>query len=229
MKFRSEFIGAIRRGEKTQTRRPYKGHRCAFAPGHFYVIERVESVREEYEDDEGATKVRYEDKTTSLGEHIEVRAVRKEILDDISAEDAEAEGFPDPESFLDYYRAEYGNKRKGTLVWVVEFTYAQDVPEFLAVQQGLLHPPQYVGSVTRAIDEGERVDDMTLREFANDNWERYSELKPNQSADDEARRLGNKLKELRKRAQRTGVDVALEVAVITHQIQEIERKLDEAA
>lgn len=223
MRFRSEFIGQIRRGEKTQTRRPYKGTRCSYQAGHFYVIERVETVREEFKDAEGQTRIRYEDVRASLDEHIEVLAVHKQALGDLSEEDAEAEGFPDRESFLDYYEAEYGSQDPASFVWVIEFRLAGDVPMFLARQQGQADPPQYVSSPARAIDDAERVDPAYLSRWAERAHEQAEQQRELRRARDRQLEVEDRLARARARAREQGRDISKHLRVIERRLDEIER------
>lgn len=124
-----------------------------------------------------------------------------------------------------------------TAVWVIRFQV--DTRNFLAARPGLAaegtpEESPYARGYTSSPDAalrgaGQAVDDDTLHDFVRRNREKDAALRPGQSDEDEARRLERELKEVRKRAARTGIDVTLEVAVIQHQIGEIRRKVDEAA
>lgn len=149
MRFRAEFIGAIRRGEKTQARRPYTGRDPRFYAGQYRVIERTWDERVVGADD----TVSYQPQRQTLdGEYVLIEHVARQRLETLTAHDAAAEGFPTREAFFELWDALYGGELEGW-VWVLIFRYATDAPSFLARQQGLIDPPQYVQSQERAIDD----------------------------------------------------------------------------
>jgi hypothetical protein len=250
--FRAEFIGKIQRRQKTQTRRPVRrsklndGRRviraCAFREGQHYQLVSVEDRPFAWSALTDEERIRYgalgfgEDSTiyktieTALdGEFLRVlRRPHQEALIDISEDDLAVEGFDEREEFIEYMAATYSEHVE--TVWVVEFEWTIDAPNLLANQAGHMHPEQYVHTAADALPlEPEGVDAETLKHFAGKNRTRFEEQNAGRLAEDEARGLATKLKEVRKRAARTGVNVTLEIAVIKHQLDEIERKADEAA
>jgi hypothetical protein len=139
-------------------------------------------------------------------------------------------GFDDVESVVDAFCADHGGLPEQS-VWLIEFKMARDLPRLLAwPHSGKGGHDDYVHSGhDTLVAEPEGVDAVTLNHFAVKNRDRFEDLNSGRLAEAEARMLSLKLKELRKRAARTGVNVTLEVAVIRHQLDQIERKLDEAA
>lgn len=232
MRMAADRIHRVRRGEITATVRRRTRRHCTYRVGAKRAIQKVEDVRRvEYDQIHARTGepcVYYDPKVETLRERIEITAVRPSLLDELRPEEIAASGFPDPDDMLDYFRAELGCGPRA-LVWVIRFAMVSDESRFMANQQGTADPPQYVASTARAMDDAEAVDDDTLAGFIEANHARFATLKPNQTAEDEARRLERELKEVRKRAARTGVDCSLQLAAIRHQIDEIRRNIEAKA
>ena len=100
--FKDEHVVPILTGRKTQTRRL---GRKRWSPGGVHRLH---------------PRNRFQ-KSFALAEILEVR---REMLLDISPEDAIAEGYPDPESFFEAFSRIYGLEREqleGLTVWVIRF------------------------------------------------------------------------------------------------------------
>lgn len=235
MRFPAEDFGRIRRREITVTLRPQRRQRLetgAMAdvtisadPLKRVPLQRVDQIRTEFPVHEARTGERltdahghprsfilYEPKVTVTDEWVEISERSRIRLDEIDDEIAEAAGAEDATELADRFLADHGGK-PDQIVWVIWFTPTTDIPRFLNHYGDYSHAPD-------GTDPLEVNDAEVLNSFAHKAHEHRSE--------DEAVRLERKLKELRKRAARTGVNVTVEVAVIRHQLEELERKVKAA-
>lgn len=254
MRFRSHELGDLRRGELTLRFLPFERKPLHLKPAGssrtatgLYSVERVQDVpeRRTHKKCEGRGCARcdhgqitdYMVKCATLeGELVRVLSVNRLALAAVSDDDALQAGFESAEEWRDVFACDHGDWSE---VWRVEFEYVPDVPRMLQARPSSRKPdgPEhldddlgYTHSFRDALrDEPESVDGATLDSYAKRNRERYEDHNAGRLGEDEARTLATKLKELRKRAARTGVNVTLEMAVIQHQLDEIERKVDEAA
>lgn len=246
MKFPAEDIGRIRRGEITVAIRRFEGTPTSYRPADrfnsgLHVIERVDQLRTDFPIHDAKTGARlfkdgeprvftlYEPKAVSIEEFIVVTATTRMPLNALDDDYVAGAGFEDRDELVDYYSAEL-DCAPDRIVWVITFEFATDVPRLLAwPHSGKAGHGDYVHSGHDVlVHEPEAIDAATVDAYARRAREVYEHDHAPQMAEDEARRLERKLKELRKRASRTGVNVTLEVAVINHQLEEIERKLDAA-
>jgi len=124
MQFRPEMIEAIKAGRKTQTRRPMKvgdnlDHRHSSADDRWgaEVIDLRGRTRwmqgKRYSLCPGRGKDR-----VGL---IQITGIRSERVDEISEQDALAEGFESREAFLAAWKALYPKGNLEAYVWVLEF------------------------------------------------------------------------------------------------------------
>lgn len=249
--FRAEFVGAIRRGEKTQTRRPIRysklndGGRtlrpCPWPVGELCEIvavseERVDwsdlTVAERLEYPGGPYESVYRQKEEPTDWFARVMAIRREALIDISDDDLEAEGYEDDrEGFIEAMQAHHGEHVD--TVWVIEFELDHDVHWMPARQQGYMHPEQYTLNAGEAIDAtlGERVDPATLASFAEHNRAKDTLRRLSATAErlDDTASLEQQLSQVRRLAREKNINIRSAERLIQRKIDEIKRQLGEAA
>ncbi|MGE4177985.1 MAG: ASCH domain-containing protein [Thermoleophilia bacterium] len=95
-------------GRKTQTRRPGGDTECRYRAGRTYAVQPARTAR-------------------SVG-RIMVTDVRREYVQDITEDDARAEGFADRAAFLDRWRDLYGWRGMALAVWVITFRLERSGP-----------------------------------------------------------------------------------------------------
>lgn len=104
MLFREDLVGKVLSGEKTVTRRRLDhrvGRIVRYRVGGIYAVQPGRGQRH-------------------VG-HIEVTSVRRERLQDITNEQAHAEGFPGVIDFITYWCGLYGHWEPEEIVAVIEF------------------------------------------------------------------------------------------------------------
>lgn len=235
MRFPAEDFGRIRRREITVTLRPQRRQRLdtgAMAdvtisadPLRRVPLQRVDQVRTEFPVHDARSGERltnaqghprsfvlYEPKVSPTDEWVEILERSRMRLDEIDDEIAQGAGAEDTAELVDRFLTDHGG-RPTQVVWVIWFEPTTDVPRFLNHYGDYSHAPD-------GTDPLEANDAEVLNSFARKSQEHRNE--------NEAVRLERKLKDLRKRAARTGVNVSVEVAVIQHQLEALERKLDAA-
>lgn len=249
--FRQEFIGAIRRGEKTQTRRPVRrsklrdGSRvvrpCSYVPGDLCELVLVDDERVAWADltlleqasyRGGPFEYVYRRKETPTGWFLRIGSSRREAMIDISDADLAAEGFADDrEGFLEWMGAQYGEHVES--VWVIEFERELDVPWMPARQHGYLHPEQYTLSASEAIDRdlGESVDSVTLASFAEHNRTKDTlrRLEATAAELSDTTSLEEQLAAVRRLARQRGISIRSTERLIQRKIDEIKAQLRKAA
>lgn len=105
MIFKPELVDLIRRGLKTETRRPVKpGQPCRYVAGRTYAVQPGRGQC-------GVCRIRVLD-------------VHLEALTEIDGAAARREGFSTGSAFLDYWRGLYGTVDLGQPVWVIRFEVA---------------------------------------------------------------------------------------------------------
>lgn len=77
--------------------------------------------------------------------------------------------------------------------------------------------------------EHEAVDAQTLEQYAQENWERFNEMRSEERQREEARSLAAKLREAEARARKQGIDVRDELSHIHATIKRVNDKLRKAA
>lgn len=248
--FRQEQVGAIRRGEKTQTRRPIRfskvaGGRvmrpCPWPVGELCELVVVSEQRVAWSDLSYAERVGYphgpyeyvyRQKEEPAGWFVRVTGHRTEALIDVSEDDLIAEGYADDhEGFIEFMQANYGGHVD--TVWVVEFELDNDVHWMPARQQGYRQPEQYTLSSREAIDDtlSEGVDASTLASFAEHNRAKDTlrRLESRAGRLEGKSELEEQLGEVRRLAREGGIDIRSTERLIQRKINEIKAKLREAA
>ncbi len=105
MIFKPELVDLIRRGLKTETRRPVKpGQPCRYVPGRTYAVQPGRGRSQVF--------------------RIRVIDVRQEQLGQIDGVTARREGFSTGNAFLDYWRGLYGTVDLEQRVWAIRFEVA---------------------------------------------------------------------------------------------------------
>lgn len=146
MRFRSEYLADIRRGEKTQIRKARRKdweHPPNLRIGGYYEIEKLTTKRTVYpcpwngEDcvicEEGREHSTDDPVSVATGEYVQVLGIHRGTLGDLTDDDALQEGFESREEALEHYKNTYGMgaRRK---VWAITFTYTIDVPRILVAR-----------------------------------------------------------------------------------------------
>jgi hypothetical protein len=80
----------------------------------------------------------------------------------------------------------------------------QEEPRFMAKQNGMLHPPQYVSTVHGAIDDAEAPPHDVTEEYARRGWETVELLKGEELAKRQARSRAERLRQAELELRRRG-------------------------
>lgn len=182
MRFPADEIHLVRLGEKTRLTIPYEG-RCPFKVGHYYVLEREVDVSEirpckvcaqtgRRKNGEPCQKcgghgnrVHYATKVERVATDERILVLHTAKVDSLSDAQALEEGWESAEEWRDAFFATHGDAERA---WTLKFELTTDVPQFLARQNGLLHPPQYVATADpdRAVDDGEAPSAESYRQWS---------------------------------------------------------------
>ena len=121
--FKPELIEKIRRGQKTQTRRPVRGEkmRLLYPNGEVPVMGVVKNGRLKWE--VGSTRAIKPGRTARGVGYVRITNIRYETVKTISNADAIAEGFKDRDEFFGVWVDMYGVAALNWLVWVLDFEY----------------------------------------------------------------------------------------------------------
>jgi hypothetical protein len=208
--FRRPLLGKVLAGQKTMTRRPVKGGKSAprYEVGQRHVIKAAQGER-------AVARILLTD-------------VRQELLGDITALDAQREGFKRRDQFMDYWRELYGRADEDQLVWVIEFDVEHEMARYLAPSRS---SHDYTGDPRRAIDVDDETgvalevpDEATLQRYADEGWSGFADRQEARERD----RLSaarDHLRALRTEARNAGVDINGDMRVIEQRLERIEHKL----
>lgn len=231
MIFPPDIARKIGRGEKTMIRRPVAGPLtdefglCRVKIGRRYPVEyAVASRTSEF------------DRSTRETVHIAwmvVTDVRRERLGEITADDAQAEGFArrgfgQAEEFLADWRERHrGELDRDQEVWVIAFDVEPEMPMYVAT--GVIGPPHgdYTTNPHRAIDDAEAVDAATLSRYSKEAADSAAQRAQINQLRRERYELEQRLARARADAARGGVDISSPLRVIERQLATIERRVYE--
>jgi hypothetical protein len=235
MRLPKEVIGKVRRGELGVLRRPVNNKPCPFKPGRFYALERVDDRHEDNckqcagegcEDcSDHGTVVVYERRATTLeGEFVEVQSVNRQPLHWADDDEAESWGFETREEYIEDWIADHGRNVADT--YVVQFRYAVDMPNLLARHGNYTHT-----TFDAVADEPEAVDRSLLLDFAAHNRAKDTLRKLGATAErlDDQASLEQQLADVRKLAKERNININATERLIQRKIDEIKRKLRDAA
>lgn len=240
MIFRPELASKIKKGEKSQTRRPLKRYVEPDSPWvttHTGGRRRRSPVPTVTVDGERYVACRYQVGHTYAVQpgrgkpevtRIRVTDVRVERLGDISVDDARREGFKrkafgDVDAFFTYWQELHGSLDRDQPVWVISFELEHDDTLFLAPARP--GRPDYTRDPRRALDAGAVIDADTLDGYAAANHERFAAVRADETSARELRSSIERLKRLAK-GHRGNSSAA---QIIARHVDEIERELDEEA
>lgn len=201
----------MRLGEQTRLTLPYEG-KAPFKVGSDYRLQReLDTPREQtcgVCDGTGhrkdlepckrcaghGTRIYYERRVEAVEGPERILVLNRQKLrpSDITDEMALEEGWESADEWRDAFFATYG---EAEFVWTFKFEVTTDIAQFPAQQNGLLHPPQYVKSPTRAIDDCEAP---TAAEY----WVWAEKAEAEQRRQREAQRLRDRAQELLNKADR---------------------------
>lgn len=215
----------IIRGQVNRFFRPVRGPRPGWAEGERHKLEVVRAVSwlspERQSDDDETHQV-------LLG-FIRIVDVDNLHLGEITDEDAKAAGWTHRSLFIQWWRQEHGTGplHPDARCWAVTFEVDQEhVPRLLHrdSQHGYTHDTRL------ALDEEpEAVDAETQAELTKRAGQVYGATHAEEQLRSKARSLSAKLKEAVNRATRKGVDIDDNVERLNQELDEIHRKLREAA
>lgn len=217
MIFKPELAHQVLIGRKTQTRRPIKEgeQTCRYRRGRTYAVQSKRGGK-------------------SMG-RIKVLAVERQRLEEITAQDAHAEGFKHRIAFFRYWEKLYGSVDYQQKVWAIAF---------VAVEEGLfLGPASRPGYVTdplmapradqatepehvrRREPEPQVVPPVVQEQFSREAGRRDAERK-REVWEQERRHLLGSMERL---GSEMGLEVRRELRVIERRLAAIDRKLERAA
>lgn len=235
MRVPKEFIGAVRRGELGILRRPVAAKPCPLKVGRFYALERVEERHEENcpqcagegcEEcaDHGTVVIYAKRATTMEGEYVEIVEVERQPLHWADDDEAEAWGHETREDYIEDWQARHGRNISDT--YLVRFRYAVDMPILLAKHGDYTH-----SDYDAVAEEPEAVDTAMLANFAEHNRAKDTLRKLGETAErlDDTASLEQQLADVRKLARERNISIKSTERLIQRKIDEIKRKLRDAA
>lgn len=176
MRFASDRIGAIRRGDITATLRPFENRPSAYHPADrfhsgLYVIEVVIEERIEVavsgepplELHFVPPQVTYVSATHNIGEYIEVTERERVRLVELDAAAVAALGFEDRDEVIDVFCTDHGGYPEQE-VWLIWFRFTADAPRLLAWPNSRKsggHDDYVVAGNDVLVGEPEAVDSQT--------------------------------------------------------------------
>ncbi len=196
MIFSPTLVKKILSGRKTETRLPVKAAEtiCRYKPGRHYALQHKCGGRE-------ITR-------------IEILAVERQCLGDITFESVRCEGFKTTDEFREYWIELYGHFDPDQDVWAIKFTLKGDPIRLLArdSSRGYVEDvSQALGAGTRVATpsdiEPEAVSDQDAGLYTEDARERFNAGRQDEIAAQQARRLVNKMAKLQLEAAKMGVDI----------------------
>jgi hypothetical protein len=158
-----------------------------------------------------------------------IQHVTRQPIGNLTIEDAQAEGFPTREAFIDYWTNLHGHKtfHPEHDVWVITFTVDRSEPALLMAKQSELGYTTSHDQAVRDTDEAP-VDAETLERWAQDaradRADRQKQIAAKRLAG--RTRPEDRLEELRKIAHERGVDVRTDVKAIERRLDSIEKRIN---
>lgn len=207
-------------GKKTQFSRPVNPEASSdpWEPGHRYAIE-TKRYNADRDQQERATIWFFQ-----------VTEVLQTTFAQLDERDAQREGFPALDDlrtwWWDRYRWGHATEPQPA-IWVVRFALTRDdVPRMLHrdSQHGYTHDPNLA-----LAEEPEAVDGWSQERITAEAGRVYSATHAEDELKKEARSIGASLKETVNRAGRAGVDVDEHILRIREELEEMRRKLSDAA
>lgn len=237
MIFKPELAKLVRRGLKTQTRRPIKtkagtDQPCRYIPGRHYAIQDGYGLAEDG--------------------RIEIIEIREELAGDITDHDARLEGFPDAKAFKAYWmrlhdaalvdqvnaemerlggdplddddlQAHFENRHAHKRVWVITFKLAGDVPRLLSVDSS----KGYTDKAYLALpEEPEAVDVKVQEKYAKEGWAGFRDRERHRILDRRLLALEDRMRLAWGDGQRLGIDLSSNLQAIDRIVSSMERKTD---
>lgn len=153
-----------------------------------------------------------------------------QALEDMTEDDARAEGFRTLAAFLDHWQAEHGEPpaRTAEMCWVLRLQVvpSEDVPRLLTPSGMPAHSELgYTQSPSKAMrDEPEAVDEATQTRFSADAESMSRILRAERQLEERARTLGRRLREQTLHKGRSGVNVSPELDEIEAALKRLEDK-----
>jgi hypothetical protein len=206
--FKPRLARLVVAGKKTQTRRPVKDGEpiCRYRPGREYAVQ------------PGRGKAQIA--------RLKVIAVAREPLGELTFDAARAEGFRTRDDFMAYWEELYGRIDVDLPVWAIAFELVRDEIRYL--HRDSSHG--YTANEREAMDdEPEAVDDKTLAWITKEARVRFTQMKAEDIARQDARARANRLRDIERRAVSNGTDIAAERATIDAAVESMRRKVSEAA
>lgn len=227
MIFGDELAWRIMEGATTELRRPVDAQapdREPYKVGRRYPVQYRRKRTHEDGLGDGSDLV-----LVTIGQ-VEVVQQERSTLDAMTNKDAKRSRYRSLAAFRLAWEEAHGTWDPEAPVWVVSIEPATqaDKPLFLA-RPVLGKSGDYTRNPKRAIDEAEVLDDVALRQFAEEARRRAEILQAERIAETRARSLAKRVREEALASGRAGVDVSAELDAIADQVAEIERKREQAA
>jgi hypothetical protein len=216
VRFAADDIWKVRLGEKTRLTLPYENRPAPFKEAGYYVLERdVDKVRRSpcKVCTDGKTqrgndckrcggygeRVYYTTRTERVEgeERIQVHSVQKVHPLDITDDQALEEGWESAEEWRDAFFATHGESE---WVWTYTFELTKQVPQYMALQHGIVNPEQYVSTPDRAIEVADAPTADQYRGWAEQAESQRKRDREIERLEDRRRALGEKIDQLRKKA-----------------------------
>lgn len=224
MRFPADDIHKVRAGEKTRLTIPpernedgggYK--RAPFKVANYYRIEKLVDVGEQKncgrckrrgrllngdicEKCMGrGTYVTYTTRVERIegSERVQVHSVTKLRPHDMTDEMALEEGWESADEWRDVFFCDFGEV---DWCWTVTFELTDQVPQYMANQHGIMHPPQYVSTPERALDDADAPTADEYRAWSEKSEEDARRQREIKRLEDRRRALDDKLDHLRRKA-----------------------------
>lgn len=223
MRFPADEIHLVRMGEKTRLTIPCElspagGYKpCPFKEAGYYVLEREVDVvtrtpcevckRRGYRKDGKPCKrcfghgerVYYTTRVERVEgeERLQVLTRVKLRPQDITDDQALEEGWESADEWRDAFFATHGDCE---WVWALTFELTKQVPQYMALQHGIVDPQQYVTTPDRALDDVDSPTGEQYREWAEHSETEQRRQREIRRLEDRRAALDEKIEQMRRKA-----------------------------
>lgn len=217
MRFPADDIWKVRLGEKTRLTIPYERKPSPFKEAGYYVLEREVDVVDRRPcmvcNESGRRKdgrpckrcggfgqrAHYTTRVERVegDERIQVHAIAKLRPEDITDEQALQEGWESAEEWRDAFFATFG---ECAWVWTYTFELTKQLPQYMALQHGIVDPAQYVSTPARALDEADAPTADEYREWAEQAESDLRRQREIRRLEQRRKAIDDKIAELRRKA-----------------------------